>query len=61
MYSARFQNLVAAVGSFLSRLDENSVATLVAGLTDCSYFYPLMCPQRTHLYRGSRESIGELQ
>ena len=32
MYSARFQNLVAAVGSFLSRLDENSVAALVARL-----------------------------
>ena len=41
MYSARFQNLVAAVGSFLSRLSENSVATFVAGLADCSYFYPL--------------------
>ena len=41
MYSSRFQNLVAAVGSFLSRLDENSVATLVAGLTDRSNFYPL--------------------
>ena len=41
MYSARFQNLVPAVGSFLSWLDENSIATLVAGLTDCSYFYPL--------------------
>ena len=32
MYSARFQNLVAAVGSFLSRLNENSVAALVARL-----------------------------
>lgn len=41
MYSARFQNLIAAVGTFLSWLDEDSVATLVAGLTDCSYFYPL--------------------
>ena len=38
--SSRFENLVTAVGSFLSRLDENSVATLVAGLTDCPNFHP---------------------
>jgi len=39
--SACFQNLVATVSSFLSWLDENSVAALVAGLTDSSYLYPL--------------------
>ena len=41
MVSSGLENLVTAVGSFLSRLDENSVATLVAGLTDRSNFYPL--------------------
>jgi len=39
--SACFQNLVATVSSFLSWLDENSVAALVTGLTDSSYLYPL--------------------
>ena len=41
MVSACFQNLVATVCSFLSWLDENSVAALVTGLTDSSYLYPL--------------------
>ncbi len=41
MVSACFQNLVATVCSFLSWLDENSVAALVAGLTNSSYLYPL--------------------
>ena len=41
MVSACFENLVATVSSFLSWLDENSVAALVTGLTDSSYLYPL--------------------
>ena len=44
MYSSRFQNLVAAVGSFLSRLDKNSVAALVARLTYCPNFHPFDVP-----------------
>ncbi len=39
--SSSLDDLVAAVGSFLARLDEDAVSTLVAGLADCADLDPL--------------------